>query len=174
LGSVELILQLLLTEREMGNEAAALRKKLLEDFRSHPVFLKEDEKMVSSPNLVRLLKWFEDFKEPKDWTDSDYARIVTSLISKVQTEEKLDSEDVLTLQLIKYLAFFNSKAREVFKTKARGHDPGGEEVPVPSLWGKLITADLLFQDYPRQTLYPHRYHGLLEQVSMGEFQQANV
>ncbi|KAA1072756.1 hypothetical protein PGT21_000377 [Puccinia graminis f. sp. tritici] len=155
-----------LDEREMKNEAAGLRKKLLEDFRSHPVFLQEDEKMVSSPNLVRLLKWFEDFKEPKDWTDSDYARMVTSLISKVQTEEKLDSEDVLTLQLIKYLAFFNPKAREVFKTKARGHDPGGEEVPVPSLWGKLITADLLFQDYPRQTLYPHRYHGLLEQVSM--------
>ncbi|KNE95589.1 hypothetical protein PSTG_11095 [Puccinia striiformis f. sp. tritici PST-78] len=159
-----------LDDHEMKKEAADLRIKLLEDFRSHPVFLKENEEIVTSPELLSLLKWFEDFKEPKDWSDSTYSRLVASLVAKVQTEEALDSKDIMTLQLIKYIGFFNPPAREVFKTIAHGRGKTLEEVPVSRVvsrvWRKLITADLLFQDHPRQTYYPHRYHGLLEQTSM--------
>ncbi|OAV96504.1 hypothetical protein PTTG_26317 [Puccinia triticina 1-1 BBBD Race 1] len=155
-----------LDEREIKSEAAELKKKLLEDFRSHPLFVKE---IAKSPNLVRLLKWFEEFNPPKHWGDSDYSNIVTSFLSNVENEGKLGAEDILTLQLIKYIGFFNPQARELFKAKMRGYDPNGEEVPQPDVWHKLITADLLFQDYSRQTLYPHRYHGSLEQMSMGEF-----
>lgn len=158
----------------MKKEAATLKEKLLEDFRSHPLFLDEREEMVTSPNLVKLLKWFEEFKEPKDWAKSDYNDLVTSLVAKVQTKEKLDSEDILTLQLIKYIGFFNREARDLFKAIVRGRNPSREEVPAPIVWKKLITADLLFQDYPRQTLYPHRYHGLIEQISMGEFPALNA
>ncbi|PLW15131.1 hypothetical protein PCASD_23229 [Puccinia coronata f. sp. avenae] len=154
-----------LDAREIKIEAAPFKKKLLEDLRCHPAFLNGEEQMVTAPELVELLDWFEEFKKPPVWLHGDFDSLVTKLVAKMKIQDKIDRDEALCVQLIKYIAFFNPEARDLLKLRIRS-GTSNQEVPAPDVWRKLIISDLFFRDHPRQTLYPQRYHGLLEQLSL--------